>query len=105
MCVAITHYPGMTKTKTALQYSRRWSRKDLKEISCISLSKAGTWVAVAQNSWLSIFNADNGSLVVKMESSAMITSLAWISDIALACCTANGTIMVVSLLEVPFSLI
>lgn len=83
-----------------LKYSRRWSRKDLKSISCISLSNSGNWLSAAQHSSLLIFHADNGTLAVKVECPTAISAMLWVSDIAVVCCTADGTIMTISLLQV-----
>ncbi|KAI0744385.1 hypothetical protein BC629DRAFT_1599576 [Irpex lacteus] len=78
-----------------LKYSRGWSRKVLKSISCISLSNSGNWLSAAQHSSLLIFHADNGTLAVKVECPTAITAMLW----AVVCCTADGTIMTISLLQ------
>lgn len=87
-------------TASVLQYSRRWSRKDLKNITCISLNNSGSWLSAAEDSSLLIFHADNGALAVRIECLIAISAMLWVSDIVLVCCRRDGTIMTVSLLQV-----
>jgi hypothetical protein len=87
---------------SALQYARRWSRKDLHAISCISLNTIGSWLAVADRSSLLVFDADDGSMAIEIQLSTAVhvTSIFWISATSMICCCIDGTIMTVTLREV-----
>lgn len=90
----------MSTNTPALQYRRRWSRKNLHAIHCISLSQGGRWVAVAEAASLLLFDADNGELAIVMESPDTIAAISWISESAMVCCCTNSTIMTAWLREV-----
>lgn len=105
---ASTPFPFLAMSvKPKLPYHRKWSRKNLHDVSSVAISEAGQWLAVAEASTLAVFastlavfDAGTGELVVKVNSPISISRILWLSATSLVCCCTEGTIMTVYLTKV-----